>query len=302
MNINRDQAFWAVILIGIGVLFLLANLFGAVFGSILRLWPLLLIAIGLYIIFGNTRGDTSKQERFQEVVGPAQSAQVKVNLSVGSSYVQAGKDPALLFDADVEYLGGMDYVVRGEVDKYIELKQPANTGWVWANPANWSNRLQGMRWDIGLTPDIPLDLDIHCGVGRARLDLSALQTSDLAVYCGLGETDLTLPAGGVPYPARINAGAGDIRIDIPEGAAVHLKIKGGMGGIRVRTAPGAAVRVTTSGGIGNVKVSPRYAHLQQSSAEFELRRSGVWETANFAASDRQIVIEYDGGIGTIDVD
>lgn len=45
---KKESAFWGVLLIGLGFLFLLPNIFGFDWGSIKLLWPLLLFIPGLF--------------------------------------------------------------------------------------------------------------------------------------------------------------------------------------------------------------------------------------------------------------
>lgn len=298
MNMDRDQRIWAFVLIGLGALLLLGNLFGALW----QLWPLLLIAIGLYLIFGRPADTTKKQGRFTDPIGNATAARVKLHLSVGEDRIRALTDSENLIDADIAYVGEIDFVATGDTDRYIELRQTGGSNWVWFNPFTWfSSGIYGeLRWDVGLSPNVPLDLEIHNGVGEAELDLEQLDVTELSVRGGLGEMELTMPAKGESYPARVQGGAGECDIRIPSGAALEMKIKGGLGNFDIATADDAAARVEVSGGIGEVKIpSSKFEHVQDREGEFELRKSGVWETANFANAERQVIIIFDGGVGNL---
>ena len=54
-NHKRHSLFWPIILVGVGITWLLVNLGyipGFTLGQLLKLWPILLIVMGVDIIFG----------------------------------------------------------------------------------------------------------------------------------------------------------------------------------------------------------------------------------------------------------
>jgi hypothetical protein len=168
----------------------------------------------------------------------------------------------------------------------------------WLNPANWFNRSEPLRWDIGLTPNVPLDLDVHGGVGEANLDLSSLNLSHVDVNGGVGEIDLSLPSRG-DYDGYLNIGVGEFNITIPSGANSNLRVKGGVGSCKVNVPPELPLRINARMGLGDIHVPSRLTRVNGGGEG--ISKSGVWETPDFASAERKVVIDFDGGVGELRV-
>jgi predicted membrane protein len=119
------------------------------------------------------------------------------------------------------------------------------------------------------------------------------------VNTGTGGIQLTLPAAEQPYQANITVGTGSGTVEIEAGAAVELIASSGTGGFTVDVPADAAVRVEASTGTGDINV-PANFERQDDQNNF-IGDNGVWETANFAEADRQIVIKYSGGTGDLKI-
>jgi hypothetical protein len=287
----------ALILIGIGLFLLLANL--GIIAGIGRLWPLILVVVGLWLLFGRSQTLTVRRDRFTEPVGGATSARIKLNLSVGEAAITAGSDHSLLLDADVSYLGDIQFVAQGEAEKFISLAQTGGFSMDWLNPANWfgGNTYRDLRWNIALNPDVPLRLDIHGGVGKSRIDLSRLRLSGLEISGGVGEADITLPAQSGRLDARVEVSVGKVDLTIPPGASVNAHVKGGVGETVITTPADAAVRLVAHAGIGDVSVPSRFQRI--SGDDHGIGKSGTWETPGFASADQRIEITFDGSVGQL---
>ncbi len=297
---DRNTSTLAVILIAVGVIFLLAN--AGILAGIGRLWPLILVGIGAWLLFGKTTPTLNvKRERFTAPVDNARAARVKLNFSVGETEVTSSASPDLLIDANLVYMGDIQFVNRGEEEKFISLSQSGDFAVQWLNPANWFNAPKRLRWDVGLNPTVPMSLDVHGGLGEARLDLSRLNLTALDATNGVGEMRMTLPVTAEPLQVRVQAGLGRVELTVLDGAAVHAQIKGGVGECVVNVPPRAAVRVSGKAGIGDINVGGRLQHVSGGQGEFALGKSGVWETPDFAQAERQIIIEFEGGVGELRV-
>jgi hypothetical protein len=295
-RVSDRQNSWPYLLIGIGIFFLLGNL--GIIAGLIRLWPLILIAIGAMLLFGKTGNPTVKHEHFSAPVDGAESARVKLNLAVGEHHVTAATTPDTLIDADLTYVGEVAFTVSGERDKVVSLSQSPAFTVEWLNPANWFNNNRKLRWDVGLSPNVPIDLDVHGGVGEARLDLSNLSLTHVEVGGGVGEIDLTLPGKG-DYDGYLKIGVGEFRITVPSGASADLRIKGGVGECTVNIPPDAAAQINARTGIGDIHVPSRMTRV--SGGGDGISKSGVWETPDFAGAGRKIVIDFDGGVGELRV-
>jgi len=328
-NLQYRSLFWPVILIGVGALWLLINLniIVDVHWSILwRMWPLLLIGIGLDLLIGRrsqifgamvgllivamafgglvmapSLGWSSEvdviTEQFSEPVGAAESAQVSLDLSVGPSTVQRAVEETLLIEADITHVGEIDFDVSGDVEKVIRLRQidPAS-GFEWVDFLDERD----LRWDIGLTPSIPLDLNLNGGVGDSSLDLRELMLLDLDINVGVGDIVLRLPAMSETYTADIDGGVGDIRIYIEPDTAMVLGVDGGVGDTIIELPSDAAVRVRADTGVGNIRL-PSSFHRISGDSDNPVGEEGVWESDGFEDAERQIIITYNGGVGNLTV-
>ncbi len=297
---NDQRNVGAIILIVIGVLFLLGS-FGII-GGIIRLWPLLLIGLGVWIFMGKGKSAELKHEHYSATVDQAKTARMKLSLPVGETTVSATSDANTLIDADMHFLGEMQFSAQGDGEKLVNLS-PVSGSWTeWMNPKNWNwDRRHELRSEIRLNQTVPIDLDIDGGVGESRIDLSTVKLSALDISGGVGQVDVTLPASSTPLEARVQVGVGEVDLTIPSGAALNARIKGGVGATHVTLPVDAAVRVDARAGIGDVSVSSRLQRVSGSDEGFSLGKSGVWETPGFATAERKINITYEGGVGELKV-
>ncbi len=300
-NSDGNTPVAAYILIGVGVLFLLANL--GIIGSILNLWPLVLIGLGAYIIYGKDKAPSEvHHDHFSAPLDAAQSARVKLDLSIGETTIVPVSNPDLLVDADVAYMGEVRFAAEGNGEKRVTLGQTSRVSNEWFNPANWfsgRNSYKDLRWDIGLNPNVPTDLDIRGGVGQSNIDLSRFDLTALDITSGVGEMNVTLPSRADDLEARLQVGVGKLDLTIPSGASLHAAVKGGVGETVINLPADAAARVEARSGIGELNIGSRLQKLSGSSSG--ISPNGVWQTPDFENAERQIVIHFDGGIGELRV-
>ncbi|MFN8452241.1 MAG: DUF5668 domain-containing protein [Anaerolineae bacterium] len=330
---SHGPSVWAFILIAFGVIWLLAE--AHVFSSanlavLFRLWPVVLIAFGLELLFG--RGSRSislliglgtvvlllvlmiagpalglapsaevHEQQYSEPLGDATSAQVNLNLSVGRTTIQPLVDSNELITADLRYVGEVDFRVDGTSQKFVTLSNRDNTvqtfDFLGFSLFNSSDDDQ-LRWTIGLTTGIPLDLHLNGGVGESSLDLSAMQLTRLDYNNGVGNTTINLPGAGT-YDVRLNGGVGNTLVNLTDGAAVTFNVSGGVGNITLDVPDDASVHLRAQGGLGNVNVPADFNRL--SGDDRNASRDGEWETANYASAgdSPRITIDFNGGVGEL---
>lgn len=261
-----------------------------------------------------------KTGHFSTPLDAATSVRVQIEFSVGESNIQALPAESLnLLEADLTYIGEIELTSVGEAEKTVRLSQKAAASDWFKGASTWFNKREPLRWDVALTRNIPLDLDVHCGAGRVDLDLSALRLTGFSIANGAGEVIINFPSGeyhakvgggvgrtslSIPTDAFINlklsSGAGEVNLDIAQGASVNAQINGGVGEFNLNIPEGAAVRLEARTGIGSISVGGLLQRISSSSGEF-WDKSGVWETANFEDAERQIVIHFNGGIGAFNL-
>ncbi len=275
---KRRSEYLPYILIGAGVLVLLANvgwfsLGGLVsaLASVLQLWPVALIAIGvdmlthgkhralvlavalvvaaaLFLTNGVSElfgGGGAQVEQIAVPLEGAASARVTLSSGVGDVFITAapgsGDAVAGTIQAASRERLRQSSQLRGGV---LEVEIAART--VNFGPFGFGGR--GGEWDLRLSDRVPLELEFDGGVGESRLDLRGLELLELDIDAGVGNVELTLPAGGA-YEVDVDAGVGELVVRVPVGASVRFSVSTGLGG------------VSTTGGFersDNVYLSPGY--------------------------------------------
>ncbi len=250
-----------LILIALGVVFLLNNLgivSWSVWGILLRLWPVLLIAAGLDLILGRrsvwgsllallltfamlgaalwlsqTGASSARAARTEEIVQPlddAQQAELAIDPGVGRLDVGAAADSPNLIEGTVDLARQerltQDVTVREQEVSFTLRTQgtsfgPFTTGWA-------ATRL----WDLKLSPRIPLHLKANLGVGEMDLDLSELTLEALDVELGIGQTVISLPPEG-RFTARVEGAIGQTIVVVPEALAARVRWDTGITGRQV---------------------------------------------------------------------
>lgn len=251
--------------------------------------------------------DAIHQSTFTEPLAGAVRARVLLDLSIGAARVHPIHTPNLI-EADLTHVGEVRFDVKRDDAEAVDVHlhqhaQPAD--WL-RNAFGWAGSKGQLRWDIGLTTAIALELVIKGGAGESEFDLRDLHITALHISGGVGVANIILPHGTytahidcgvgkidvvVPHSTTatliINGGAGDLSLAIGEQADVTARIAGGVGGVQVRLARDEAARVEAQRGIGGIKV-PHVLAAQGESA---------WQTPGYDDASRRTLIQYRGGVG-----
>lgn len=323
---------WGFVLIGGGVIWMLTslNILSLQHFSVLfKLWPLVLIAIGVQLLIGRSSRERvlligfgtiavllvlmvvgpsiglsgnieAQRASYSEPLDGAESAQVEIGVGVGDLRVNALDDSNDLIDADLNYVGEINYEVEGDSARIIRLNNEPGDVFNFAGLFNALASKNALRWDVRLSPSVPLDLNIHTGTASSAIDLSALNLEALDMESGTGSVDLTLPAGERAYEAQVNSGTGSVDVTIAEGAALTLVIEAGTGSVDIDIPDGAAVRLEAETGTGSMDVASSL-RLISGDLEGPGGHQGIWESEGFASAERRINIQFNGGTGSLDV-
>ncbi len=292
--------FWPVILIGAGIIFLLSNL-GVITGNpwpiIWKLWPVLLIVIGLDILFGrrsmlggligaalgvllvigvifllvlqpNLPGFSLGSSELHTshnsaLLGNVQSAGVSIDFGSGANRLYALGDSDKLVDADVSYYGSLTFDVSASNNQASIQIGSHNSGFSFGSFGG------GEKWDIGLNTRPVYNLNLSIGSGGADLDLSKLNLSGGRIDVGSGSVDLRLPSTG-KFTLRIDGGSGSLSVRVPGSLALRVEYDHGSGGFS------AGSRLKTVG-------------------------KDVFETEGFGSAQNAVTLIVNGGSGSIGV-
>jgi hypothetical protein len=296
-----------LVLVAIGLVLLgqgLGYLGWDVWVNILKLWPLILVSIGLDVIGRGTRAE------WLRVVS---SLVIIAGIAYGALFMtsNAGWPPLFIagtietepfseraaHESDVtegsatikaaasEFtLEGGSVLASAEGRSQLELDFEATTS---NEVADVTIELKGSslgpigdsELDVTLDEQVPWDLKIDTGVSSFDVDLSDLMVSSLAFNAGVSEGTLTLGASDAD-------GGSD---------GVEATIKGGVSSLTIRVPEGDDVRVAVRAGISTLDFRGEWDRSDDGD-----RR--VYESPGFSTSDTYWDIELDAGIGTIDVE
>lgn len=99
-------------------------------------------------------------------------------------------------------------------------------------PVRWGGH--GSRFDVSIREQLPAEINIRTGAGRAELDMSYLQVSRLNLTAGAGDISIVLGEGN--GSVNVQSGAGNITVYIPERTGVRLRVNGGLVSVRSENA------------------------------------------------------------------
>lgn len=305
------SVFWPILFIGAGVILLLTNL-GYMpplsWGVLWRLWPLLIIALGIDLLIGRRsvvgaivsavlllvliggivlvaffaqnipavsgwiQSPEFRHDHVESSLTNVERAEVYIDWSSVPGYLSELKDSPNLIEGDVDYLGELTFDVSvrgGRAD--VKLDSRFTGSWFGGWPfGDQSDK----RWGVGLSPDVPLDLSLDAGSGPCDLDLAGLRVSGLVLDVGSGPVDLVLPAAS-SFEANVDGGSGPISVVLPRNVGLRVELDSGSG-----------------------PFSP--------DARFELVRGkrhgdGVWETYKYDVAEYKILLVLDQGSGPVSI-
>ncbi len=250
-----------VILIGLGIIFLLNNLGYLdwnVWEIIFRLWPIMLVAVGLDLLFGRYSiwgsllavvltfavlglalwlsamdvrvGRTTRTQNIVHPLDEVTQAELLIRPGVGRVSIQAAADAADLVEGTVylaheESLSHRFDVEDGRASLVLETERGAFGPFAVA----WGRE---RSWELQLSPDVSWEVETDLGIGQQNLDLTGLNVADLQVSLGIGQSTITLPAEG-RFNAQIEGGIGETVVVIPETLGARVLLDTGISGRRL---------------------------------------------------------------------
>jgi hypothetical protein len=226
---RRSAIFWGSLLILAGLLFLLQSL-NIISGNIWSLlWPLMIIAVGIFFLFGAFSRRSLKVEHVNVPLEGASQARLRLRHGAGRMDIHSGAGAGDLLEGD--FGGGVELSSRRDGDVLAStLSVPTQDFPFWGG---WGESLD---WSIRITRDIPLSLDLETGANESRIDLTDLLVTDLRLKSGASSTYLTLPGGAGFTRGDVRTGAASVRITIPQGVAAHIRTRGELASVTVNEA------------------------------------------------------------------
>ncbi|WP_158541103.1 toast rack family protein [Sporosarcina sp. BI001-red] len=169
--------------------------------------------------------------------------------------------------ANVSITDGKDAWVKGTVDTNKKKLRPTvsykKKGTVGSAVIKQKGKLfTGLGnirndWDLELTNEIPVNLNIEMGVSDSTLNLSGIQLSKLSIEAGLSDATIDLSGDWKDsFNADIDLGLGDATILLPANTGVKLIVSKGIAGLDAKgfTSEGKGIYVNDSYGNSDVVI------------------------------------------------
>ena len=245
---ERESIVGPILLIGLGVIFLLNNL-GLLawhsWGTLLRLWPVLLIAWGVELIFGDdsiwgqiiaaalivaalagavwltaapSRFGAEQTLEISHPLDDAERATIHLERGAGRIIVDALADSTDLVEGVAHHLKGE--TIREDYDKVGDeaiFSLTSQNLFAQFTPQSSASP----AWELSLNPRPDLALRADLGVGEFSFDLSDMNLDEVVIDFAVGSTTVTLPKSG-NYTLDVDGAIGQIIIEVPRGAAVRI--------------------------------------------------------------------------------
>lgn len=260
---KRSSIFWGLVFIILASLLLLQqqNILKGNLWDIF--WPAILILVGMWMVIGYfMRGRTLPAEQVTIALGSSRSIYLKLDHGAGKLNLHSGATTGNAISGTCN--GGLDVKSETSGDRLdIKLRTPSQF-WDWAPGA-------GLDWDLALTSETPLKLNIHSGASTSVFDLSDLIVTELKVDTGASSTVITMPKNAGNTIADIDTGVSSLKLTIPEGVAGRIRVKSGL----------SAVQVNTN--------------------RFPRSNGDVYQSADYATANNRADITIDAGVGAVEI-
>jgi len=235
-------------------------------GKVLRLAALAQLALTVACVIGHdhdnmTTGELQTESKSVQL-GGAKSVQVQIKMAAGELKVSGGATD--LLNADFTYnvprwKPEVTYDVNGDSGQ-LTIQQP---------PGGSHGGHMRYEWDLRLNNQVPMQINVDEGAGRAQLDLAGLQLARLELNLGAGETTINLDG---PWKkdltASVHGGVGKATLQLPRDVGVRVVAHGGLGAVNasgfskdgdayVNDAYGKSpvtLRIEVEGGIGEINL------------------------------------------------
>ena len=296
-------------------------------GDLLRLWPLYLIFLGLnllvlqaprplgsllsgviaaaavvvaaYVLLAGLPGSIGgginlsdwETEAISFAANGADAADMELTLGPPGANVYALEDSNDLIAGTVLHRNGVRFEQEAEDGRAMVTLAPRNEeGWMWL-PELWrdDDRADVARWELGLSPDVPLSLSLTAAAGASRLDLRELTLEELSLDVAAGEATVFLPDGD--YEAAIENNAAATTMTLPEAGEQTIELHVAAGSVEMELPAGMEARV---------EVDQALASFEEGNANLHrVGTSNVWQTDGYEESADRVTIIVDIAVGSV---
>jgi hypothetical protein len=281
------------ILIGIGVILLLNNL-GYLdwnFWDILNLWPILLVAAGLELLVGR-----------RSLLGSLLSAIIVLGLIVGGVWFVSTSDLTRPTAQAIEIREPRGDITAARVTlspavAQINVKALNDSGnFVEGTVRRRSNERVTDSFTGGRTARLDVKTSGNAGVamgagGRYPWDFGFHPDVklDLSIDAGMGDVNLDLNTLTIES-VKVNAGMGIVTIKLPATGKFDVDIDSGMGTVVIEVPDGLGVRLQTEAAIVGRNLPANYT-----------RNNNRYTSPNYNTTENRANIQVNLGLGSITI-
>ena len=179
----------------------------------------------LFINVSTTRGIT---QPIQQEMGQVESSSIQLANSAGTIELSSGASADTLIEGSAQTYNdrapSAPYEITDKVGKYS-----LTTG-----DFNIVPLIPGFNqpeWNLKVTDDIPLNLEITTGAGKQNLDLTGMDIDNLEASVALGELTVTLPEDDT-FEGTLSNPVGSLTINIPRGTLAEFSLDTAITGKR----------------------------------------------------------------------
>jgi hypothetical protein len=245
---KRDGWVGPLVLLGFGTVLLLGNL-GILaqngFALLLRLWPILLVAIGLDIAFGHRNmlwstlvriglglalvagifwlamttpvNSSMRSIPFEQSLDGATTSDISMTMAVGKLDLVGGADAAKLITGTAGVARGSDldanYTKPADGTSTLALKG-SGVSYIPINAGSYP-------WTFKINSSIPVILNIEQAVGMQSFYLESVKATELNSALAVGTIMVTIPKD-TKFTGKIECAVGQVVIRIPRGSNVVI--------------------------------------------------------------------------------
>lgn len=280
-----------LILIGVGVAFLLANL-GYLppisIRALADMWPIVLILIGIEVLLGRRQpilglGLQLLVLALAVAIVASQSAGLLTSAGATRSSDTVARDGATALALDVDGHAG-DIRIGGGATGLVQTSSTGGQVRVTTDREGGTAEVrikpdgelvlpfQGLRTDldVALASDMPTSIKLDIGAGDVRLDLRDLRVTRVDLDAGAGDIFVALPMPQGEVAIEIDAGAAGVTIEVPSGVEARVTVAGGV----------VSLESTNSRLVASDRVA---------------------ETAGYASATSRVTVRIDGGAASVHI-
>lgn len=312
MQMNRGLVFWGVALVTAGIValaFQQGYLDREALAGAWRLWPLILIAIGLSIVLSRTPFAVLGTIAAALVVGAAGGALISVGPGVASC---GGPEPTSLETREGAFAGDTASVDLDFSCGTLQVSLTDGAGWRVASGVSDGGQARieatddslavsspdrgfmagEQRWEIGLGSHVTYELSLDVNAATSNLDLAGGNFTEVSIDPNAGSLNLDLSGASVEsFSIDMNAGSATIQVD--DAAQLDGTIGMNAGSLELCAGADAALRFTVEDNLA-------FSHDLDDS---DLARSGdTWTSAGFETAERRIDLRLDGNAASFSLD